>query len=380
MWISPKASLSVSLLVHVNEPVCARYGWELATILRLYLNLQLHPPSTEEEGYCHINYVVHSPRLLFLLTPCSKHTLDCSFCDYISFCLFFCRRCLQRTEMVCSSPFCIFPSLLLSTLSLLAFLFSSSSFIHPFPHVLLVFFSSLLQTLLFSIFSHKHHLFCGCNPGSITSLYSFIHLSLPFISPFVSLISSFIHPSIYPFLSFLFIHSIDGSGGHQDAPPLWAHFLSFNSVFREDLPKQECIPVGCVPSAAVAVSRGVYLVRGVSALGGVPGRGVYLAWGGGICSGGVPAGGCTWSQGGVPGPAGICSRGVPGPGGVCSLGDVCSGVCTWPRGVPHPGGVCSSGECTWSGTPPPCGQTDACKNITFATSLRAVIIGWHSQL
>ena len=38
--------------------------------------------------------------------------------------------------------------------------------------------------------------------------------------------------------------------------------------------KQECIPVGCVPTAAVAVSRGVYLVRG-----GVPGPG-----------------GCTWSS------------------------------------------------------------------------------------
>ena len=96
MWIRPKASftlrkisLSVSLLVYVNEPVRAHYGWELLTMLRLHLNLQLQPPSTKEEGYCHINYVVHSPRLLFLLTPCSKHTLDCSFCDYISFCLFF---------------------------------------------------------------------------------------------------------------------------------------------------------------------------------------------------------------------------------------------------------------------------------------------------
>ena len=51
--------------------------------------------------------------------------------------------------------------------------------------------------------------------------------------------------------------------------------------------KQECIPAGCVPSAAVAVCWGVYLVPG-----GVPGPG-----------------GCTWS-GGVPVPGG-----VPGPGG-----------------------------------------------------------------
>ena len=65
--------------------------------------------------------------------------------------------------------------------------------------------------------------------------------------------------------------------------------------------QQECIPVGCVPSAAVAVSRGVYLVPGggvpspggctwygVSTLGGPGPRGVYLVQGGGVCSGGVP--------------------------------------------------------------------------------------------
>ena len=45
---------------------------------------------------------------------------------------------------------------------------------------------------------------------------------------------------------------------------------------------------------------GVYLVPGVSALGGVPGPGgVYLVWGG------VPGpGGCTWSQG-VSAPRGV---------------------------------------------------------------------------
>ena len=90
--------------------------------------------------------------------------------------------------------------------------------------------------------------------------------------------------------------------------------------------KQECIPVGCVPSAAVAVSRGgggylvqegctwsggeVYLVPGgCTCWGDVPGpggctcQGVYLL-------GGVPAGGCTWSQGGVPAWVGTWSRGV----------------------------------------------------------------------
>ena len=77
--------------------------------------------------------------------------------------------------------------------------------------------------------------------------------------------------------------------------------------------KQECIPVGCVPSAAVAVSR-----RG----------GCTGSW-----AGGVPGpGGCTWSGGvylvlggapgpvGVPGPRGglylVPGGGVPGPGGV----------------------------------------------------------------
>ena len=50
--------------------------------------------------------------------------------------------------------------------------------------------------------------------------------------------------------------------------------------------KQECIPVGCVPSAAVAVSR----------------------------AGGTWSGGCTWS-GGVPGPGGCTwSGGAPGLG------------------------------------------------------------------
>ena len=79
---------------------------------------------------------------------------------------------------------------------------------------------------------------------------------------------------------------------------------------------------------------------------------------------------CTWSRGGVPG-----LGGVPGPGG-----------CTWSwGGVPDPGGVADSGGCvpgprgctwSWGGVPgqvlPPCGQTHACKNITFTTSLRTV--------
>ena len=98
---------------------------------------------------------------------------------------------------------------------------------------------------------------------------------------------------------------------------------------NEDLqPQEECIPVGCVPSAAVAVSwGGVYLVPGGT-------------WsGGGTWSRGVPGprgGGYSWSQGrvylvwGAPGPGG-----VPGPGG-----HLVPGGCTWSRGgAPGPGGV-----------------------------------------
>ena len=53
--------------------------------------------------------------------------------------------------------------------------------------------------------------------------------------------------------------------------------------------KKECIPIGCVPSAVVAVSgRGGCLTREVSAQGG----GVYAYWG--VCpgGGGVCRGGC----------------------------------------------------------------------------------------
>ena len=103
------------------------------------------------------------------------------------------------------------------------------------------------------------------------------------------------------------------------------------------------------------------------------------------------SGECTWSQGvylvlGVPGSGGYLPRGgmylvrgylvlggVPGPGGG-----------TWPGGVPGlgvpaqravylvPGVYLVAGGCTWSRGEvpaqvlPPCGQTDTCKNITFA--------------
>ena len=102
----------------------------------------------------------------------------------------------------------------------------------------------------------------------------------------------------------------------------------------------------------------------------------------GCISGGVPVGGvylvrgCTWSRG-VYLPWGVyLVRGVYLPWGCTWLG----GVPAWGGCVPGPGGVYLPGGCTWSGgctgqvlPPPPHGQTHACKNITFATSLRTVI-------
>ena len=79
--------------------------------------------------------------------------------------------------------------------------------------------------------------------------------------------------------------------------------------------KQECIPVGCVPSAAVAVSRGR-----VSA----PGGGCLL--GGGSVSVHGGRGGC-----------GVCSRGV------------CSRGCLLLGGVYSQGGVSALGGCLLGG-------------------------------
>ena len=70
-----------------------------------------------------------------------------------------------------------------------------------------------------------------------------------------------------------------------------------------------------------------------------------------VSRGGVPGpGGCTWSWGVYLVPGGVPGLGVPGPGVYL------------PGGAPGPGGV--PGQVL-----PPCGQTHACKNITFATSL-----------
>ena len=137
-------------------------------------------------------------------------------------------------------------------------------------------------------------------------------------------------------------------------------------MMRKDIGEQECIPVGCVPSAASAVSQRWGVLPGGCVLpggGAVPLRGCAsrggASWGVGASGGCVCfprgcflGGWCFW--GGVCASRGVCFGGCASQG-VCSLGGVL------------PGGVCFRG-CV------PRGQTDACKNITFATSLRTVKI------
>ena len=122
--------------------------------------------------------------------------------------------------------------------------------------------------------------------------------------------------------------------------------------------KQECIPVGCVPSALAAVFLGgVCLVRGGGLLLGGLLPGGVCSWGGG--GWGLVLGGSGPSRGLLPG--GAWSWGVPGPrgGGVCSQGCLVPGVVS---------------QHALRQTPPLSEQNDRCKNITFATSLRTVII------
>ena len=120
----------------------------------------------------------------------------------------------------------------------------------------------------------------------------------------------------------------------------------------------------------------------------------------GVCSWGVWPGGClTWgvSDLGCVWPGGCLLLGGFDLGGVCSWGGVCLGGGGWvstPRGcllwgvVSAPRGVSTLGgllpgvsaprgvvsQHVLRQTPPLCGQTHDCKNITFATSLRTVLI------
>ena len=94
----------------------------------------------------------------------------------------------------------------------------------------------------------------------------------------------------------------------------------------QNIYKQECIPVGCVSSAAVAVSGGVSAPGGCLVLGGSALEGCLLP-------GGVSGHGGCLLQGGV------CSRGCLVLGEVC----VCSGGVCLLRGYLVLGGVCSRG-------------------------------------
>ena len=119
--------------------------------------------------------------------------------------------------------------------------------------------------------------------------------------------------------------------------------------------------------------------------------------GGDVCSGGVSALGVCLLQGGWVSTPGLSALGGCLLPGVCSWGGVCSqgmclgvsavgvssprvcvlwgGVCSW--GVSAPGVSAPRGVSHYAlrqTPPPPCGQTDACKNITFTTLLRTVII------
>ena len=105
--------------------------------------------------------------------------------------------------------------------------------------------------------------------------------------------------------------------------------------------RQECIPVGCVPSAAVAVCWE----------GGICPRGVCP--GGGVC---LPRGWCLPGRGvSAQGEGCVCPGGGMSAQGVVSAGE---GGCL-PRGVYLPRGCLAD-------TPHPVNRmTDRCKNITL---------------
>ena len=180
------------------------------------------------------------------------------------------------------------------------------------------------------------------------------------------------------------LHTLTTSIEIQNFDSTWKAPPTFSEKFSQ---KQECIPVGCVPSAAVAVALGVsalgglsafgwgggvcswegcLLLRGVCSLGGVCCWGVSVLGGclhfrvsvlggclllGGVYSGGVCSGGCLL-LGGVSALGGVCLLlGGVCSGGVCSwghllLGGICSGGCPLPRG-----GECGIPACTEADTP-----------------------------
>ena len=108
------------------------------------------------------------------------------------------------------------------------------------------------------------------------------------------------------------------------------------------LVKQECIPVGCVPAARcpyaeVCFRGGGCLPGGGSAPGGCLVWGGGSAWSGGcLLLGGLPGGGSAWSR----------------------------GVCLFWRSISQH--VLRQTPIPPDQADPPCGQTDACENITLA--------------
>ena len=99
--------------------------------------------------------------------------------------------------------------------------------------------------------------------------------------------------------------------------------MDFNPLLHEHLTlkqstKQECIPIGCIPPASVAIVGGCVCLRGVCLeVGGVcleggclPRGGGCLSRGGGVClEVGMSAWGCVHRQGCLPGGCawGVCA-------------------------------------------------------------------------
>ena len=114
--------------------------------------------------------------------------------------------------------------------------------------------------------------------------------------------------------------------------------------------EQECIPVGCVPSAAVTVSGGGGVFPGVSAQGGVCLRG-----------GGLPSGIACLGGGGC----------LPNEG-VCLVGVFSRGLC-W----------CEDRKCIVSllvyfSVSMHCGQTTTASNVTLPNlSIKITVHLWH---
>ena len=117
----------------------------------------------------------------------------------------------------------------------------------------------------------------------------------------------------------------------SDFAPFLCHLMCNKTDRIRKISEQECIPVGCIPSAAVAVSGG------------------------------------GWGVGGEV----VCLRGV-WPGGVCLWGSLSNWVSAWGGvfvfggGYLSNGGVCPGGVCLGGEHPTPVDRmTDACENTTF---------------